>query len=198
VNISSSLVDELRDKTYRDAYVASQIKILLPYEVRALRNARNWTQGELARRANMSQPRIAEIERPGKRSLNLDTLLRLASAFDVGLQVQFVHFRELADGSEGFDPDTFNVRSFDDEIEAAAREDEVAANLEAALAWISAASAREAAVSADRVQVHIPLRLVAAQGQVNLQRDLFGASQIQLASRIELGQQLQVTPAPAA
>src|ERR1700680_1463571 len=70
------LLSELSDKTYRDAYVAAQIRIGLPFQIKALRTARDWSQGDLAHRAGMAQPRISEIEKPGERSLNIETLLR--------------------------------------------------------------------------------------------------------------------------
>ncbi len=116
MNTNSSLVAELKDKTYRDAYVASQIRIGLPLQVRALRKSRRWTQPELAEHANMAQPRISEIEKPGERKLNIDTLLRLAAAFDVGLQVRFVPFSELINTSEGLDLDNLWIPSFDTEL----------------------------------------------------------------------------------
>jgi transcriptional regulator with XRE-family HTH domain len=118
LNINSSLVVELKDKGYRDAYVASQIRIGLPLQVRALRKSRGWTQPELAEYANMAQPRISEIEKPGERKLNIDTLLRLAAAFDVGLQVRFVPFSELINSSESLDLDTLWIPSFDAELNA--------------------------------------------------------------------------------
>jgi HTH-type transcriptional regulator/antitoxin HipB len=120
VNTNSSLITELLDKSYRDAYVASQIRIGLPFQIRALRVSRGWTQAELAKRAEMSQPRIAEIEK-GKRSLNIETLLRLASAFDIGLDVFFTSFGDLVDHKESFQPDSFRVLSFTDEIAATQR-----------------------------------------------------------------------------
>jgi transcriptional regulator with XRE-family HTH domain len=116
MNINSLLTAELKEKAYRDGYVASQIALGLPNQIRALRTERKWTQGDLATRAKMAQPRISEIETPGERRLNIETLLRLASGFDIGLEVRFVPFSELVDRSEGFDPDSFSVKSFDDEI----------------------------------------------------------------------------------
>jgi transcriptional regulator with XRE-family HTH domain len=116
VNIHSSLVAELKQKKYRDQYVASQINIGLPFQVRALRQQRNWTQGQLASKTGMAQPRISEIETAGTRHLNLETLLRLASAFDVALDVRFVPFSELVDRSDAFDPDSFAVPSFSTEL----------------------------------------------------------------------------------
>jgi transcriptional regulator with XRE-family HTH domain len=116
VNINSSLIAELKDKQYRDAYVASQIRISLPLQTRALRKSRTWTQPELAEHAGMAQPRISEIEKPGERRLNIETLLRLASAFDVALQVRFVPFSEFIDFSEDLDLDTFAIEPFTEEL----------------------------------------------------------------------------------
>jgi transcriptional regulator with XRE-family HTH domain len=116
VNTHSSLTTELRDKEYRDGYVASQIAISLPFQIRALRRSRGWTQAQLAEAAGMSQPRIAEIERAGRRRFNIDTLLRIASAFDVGLEVGFAPFGAVVDRAERFDPDAFGVASFEDEV----------------------------------------------------------------------------------
>jgi transcriptional regulator with XRE-family HTH domain len=125
VNINSSLITELKDKQYRDAYVASQIRISLPLQTRALRKSREWTQPELAEHAGMAQPRISEIEKPGERRLNIETLLRLASAFDVALQVRFVPFSQLIDFSEDLDLDTFAIEPFTEELkkEEAAQEE---------------------------------------------------------------------------
>lgn len=119
MNINSSLVGELREKEYRDAYVESQIRMTLPLQIRELRKRREWTQPELAERAGMGQPRISELEKPGERRLTVETLLRLASAFDVGLQVRFVPFGELIDWGEGIDIDNFNVQPFQEELDEA-------------------------------------------------------------------------------
>jgi transcriptional regulator with XRE-family HTH domain len=121
MNINSSLVAELREKTYRDAYVESQIRMTLPLQIRELRKSREWTQPELAERARMAQPRISELEKPGERRLTIETLLRLASAFDVGLQVRFVPISELVDWSEALDLDNFAVQPFDAEVTDAER-----------------------------------------------------------------------------
>jgi len=104
------LVEQLKDKEYRDAFVASQIDIGIPYQIRALRG--QMSQGELAARAGMKQPRVSAIERPGYSSLNLSTLKRIAAAFDVALLVRFVPFSELVEWAETFSPDTFSVPEF--------------------------------------------------------------------------------------
>jgi transcriptional regulator with XRE-family HTH domain len=120
----SLLAGELRSKEYRDAFVASQIRVGLPMQCRALRESRDWTQPQLAEAASMSQPRISEIERPGERNLNLETLLRLASAFDVALQVRFVPFSQFVDDDDQLDLANFYVSPFEEDLAGVEKREE--------------------------------------------------------------------------
>ena len=108
-----SKVGKLKSKEYRDAYVGEYLHANIAYQVRALRKQRKWDQKKLADSAHMLQPRISAIENPSNSKLNLDTLLRLANAFDVALEVRFAAFSDLLRWGEGFSPDTFEVNSFD-------------------------------------------------------------------------------------
>lgn len=113
-NTTNPVVAKLQDKAYRDAFVGAQIDMGLPFQIRALREQRGWTQAQLAERAGMKQPRISAVERPGEGNLNIETLRRLAAAFDVGLVVRFAPFDELIHWSETFTPDSFSIPSFED------------------------------------------------------------------------------------
>ncbi|MEO8053410.1 MAG: helix-turn-helix transcriptional regulator [Acidobacteriota bacterium] len=110
------LIQKLKNPEYRKAFVASQINVGIPFQIRALRKSRGWTQEQLADKAGMLQPRISAIQSPGKAKLNLETLRRLAEAFDCGLVVRFAPFSELARWSERFEPDEFSVPSFEDDF----------------------------------------------------------------------------------
>jgi transcriptional regulator with XRE-family HTH domain len=124
VNTKSSLAEQLKAKEYRDALVASSIRIGLPMQCRTLRESRTWTQPQLAEAAGMTQPRISEIERPGERKLNIETLLRLASAFDVALQVRFVPFSQFVDDDDSIDFDNYYVRPYEEDIEQLEKREE--------------------------------------------------------------------------
>ena len=115
VSSISKLWRRLRNKAYRDGYTEAQLSIEIPFQIRALRKARNWTQAQLAERCGIPQARISHIEQPGRDPLSLRTLYRLASAFDVGLLVQFVSFSELVRREDQFHPETFRVASFEDD-----------------------------------------------------------------------------------
>lgn len=111
----SKLFTKLRDPEYRKAFVASQVNIGVPFQLRALMRSRGWTQKELAERTGMLQPRISAMLKPGKTRPNIETLRRLAEAFDCGLIVRFAPFSELTRWSERFDPESFEVPSFAEE-----------------------------------------------------------------------------------
>ena len=108
----------LTDRKRRSSYVKAQTRIGLPFQIRALRKQKGWSQAQLADAAEMRQPRISAIEKPGKGKLNIETLERIAAAFDVGLEVRFVSFGELIRQSEQFDPDHFEIPGFEEELAA--------------------------------------------------------------------------------
>jgi transcriptional regulator with XRE-family HTH domain len=80
---------------------------LIPAQIKALRG--DMTQNELASVAQMKQSRISAIETPGAVNFNLETLVRLASAFKVGMVVKFVPFSEMLSWENGFSQDSFRV-----------------------------------------------------------------------------------------
>jgi len=122
-------IARLKNKEYRDAFVGSQISVGLPFQIRALREERGWKQSRLALEAGMLQPRISAMEKPGEAKFNLETLRRIASAFDVALVVRFVPFSELIDWSNKFNPDHFHVPNFAEELEGVDHDLEVGREL---------------------------------------------------------------------
>jgi transcriptional regulator with XRE-family HTH domain len=160
------MIAKLSDREYRGSFVESQINIGIPFQIRALRKQRNWTQPELADRAGMKQSRISAIEKPGGPKLNIDTLCRLASAFDVALDVRFVPFGELVQRSDGFDPDSFSVKSFPEELaEDALAEQNKAQQSE----QIAAAKFPQWLVNAWAARPTVPLSPRSTQFFVNMQ-----------------------------
>ena len=113
-------LNEAQSKEYRHGWVRAQIEIDLPLQIRALRKQRGLTQPQLAELTGMKQSRFSILERPGAASFTLETLRRLAEGFDVALIVRFAPFSELLRLSERFNPDAFNVPSFEEELERSA------------------------------------------------------------------------------
>ena len=113
--MTSKTFEKLGNPEYRDAFVASQIEVGIPFQIRALMKERGWTQEQLAEKTGMRQPSVSGLMSPGKTKPNIETLRRLAKAFDCGLAVRFVPFSELVDWSENFDPESFSAVSFVEE-----------------------------------------------------------------------------------
>ena len=114
----SELIAKLKtNKKTRESYVRAKINVNLPSQIRALRLRRGMKQEDLAREAEMMQPRISAMECPGATKFNLETLIRLAAALRVGLIVKFATFTEMLQWENKFSQDTFNVATIDEDIE---------------------------------------------------------------------------------
>jgi transcriptional regulator with XRE-family HTH domain len=138
--INPKLLARIKDKKYRDLYVASHINKFIPYQLRALRAARGVTQAELAEGAETKQSVISRIESKGAANLNVQTLLKLASAFDVALVIRFVPIDKFVDWVDDLSPRVMSPKPSKevlDEIEAETSQDQSGVKDTAALsgAW---------------------------------------------------------------
>ena len=111
------LLEDLKDKRQRDAFVSAHINTGIPFQIRALRDQRRWSQKELGEYTlkKMTQEVISRLEDPNYSKFTLTTLKRLASAFDVALMVRFVPFSELVEWEMNLSPESLEVLSFNQE-----------------------------------------------------------------------------------
>jgi transcriptional regulator with XRE-family HTH domain len=107
------LISRLHNKEARDAVVEQEILAGLPFQIRALRRDRGWSQHQLAERLGMTQEGVSRLENPNYGRFSLSTLTRLASAFDVALVVRFQPFSALVDWVTDPHRDTLSVPDFD-------------------------------------------------------------------------------------
>lgn len=92
------LIEQLKNKEYRDAFVEEHINTGISFQIKTLRNQRKWTQTKLGKLAkDMDQVRISVLESPNYEGVALSTLKKLASAFDVALIVRFAPISELVE-----------------------------------------------------------------------------------------------------
>jgi transcriptional regulator with XRE-family HTH domain len=110
MNERSKKISELANSiSLREAYLHSKLDVLVPAQIRSLRRRRELTQSELGVEAEMKQARICAMERPGQVRFSLETLVRLAAAFRVGLSVEFLPISEMLEWENSFMPDEFDV-----------------------------------------------------------------------------------------
>ena len=113
------IANSFAGREYRDAFVEQLINEGVPAQIRALRLQRGWSQRELGKRApggDIAQGTISLLEDPAYEGRTLKTLLRLASAFGVGLAVRFVALSDIVDlATDGLAPEGLVVPSYADD-----------------------------------------------------------------------------------
>lgn len=99
VRTFSTVWTKLRENgaAYRKAFVGSQVKRLIPFQIYALRKMRGWSQEELADRSGLTQGVISRAEDPDYGNMTFNTVISIAGGFDVAFIGKFVPFRELDD-----------------------------------------------------------------------------------------------------
>ena len=115
-SVRRDLVENFKDKHYRDVFVAEQIFSGLPLKIHKLREVKFPTQKAFAEGLGKHQSWVSQLENPNYGKLTLTTLLEVASTLDVALEVDFVPFSRIIDRSSHLSPEWFTVPSFDDEI----------------------------------------------------------------------------------
>ena len=109
------LLEQLKNKEYRDAFVAEMISTGIPFQLRALRKQRNWSQQKMSEETGMMQERISVLEDPNYGKLTLTTLKKVASALNIGLLVRFVPISDLVKWELKLSSDSLKASSYDDD-----------------------------------------------------------------------------------
>lgn len=94
--ILQRLRSDFEDPEYRHSYVEADLAARLATQIRRLREDRGWSQKELAQKAGTQQSAISKLEDPGYGRYSLSLLQKLATVFDVALDVTFVPFSTAA------------------------------------------------------------------------------------------------------
>jgi transcriptional regulator with XRE-family HTH domain len=96
---TQQIARSLDDQSYSAAFVEAEIATTIPFQIRAMRREREWTQTDLANATEQHQKTISDFENPDIGPGSIKSLLKIAAAFDVGLIVRFAPFSELVDWS---------------------------------------------------------------------------------------------------
>jgi transcriptional regulator with XRE-family HTH domain len=115
----SELVEKLRsefqDEEYRNSYAEECVNTMIATQIKILREERNMTQSSLAQKAEMAQPRLSVMESADYSNWSVNTLKRLARAFDLALSVKFEAFSEVIMDFEEMSKESLSRPSFKDD-----------------------------------------------------------------------------------
>ncbi|MDO8531442.1 MAG: helix-turn-helix transcriptional regulator [Dehalococcoidia bacterium] len=108
----------LRDPNFRSQFVADYVQEMVATQIRAIREQRKWTQEQLGEAADgMRQVQVSRLENPDYSGVSLNSLKRVARAFDLGLIIQLAPFNEFLDWVVSVNPEKLVPPSYAEEQE---------------------------------------------------------------------------------
>jgi transcriptional regulator with XRE-family HTH domain len=103
-------------KSYRESFLKRNLVSALSHQIKINRTSRGWSQKDLAEKIGSKQSVISRYEDPAYGKLSVTTLMQIANAFDVGLEIKFAPFSRLVGELNSWSPEKAMIPSFDDEI----------------------------------------------------------------------------------
>ena len=94
--VDAHLEEMLKDKKFRILYEKELAKVMLAQKIAEMREEEKLNQSELAKRMNVSQQFISQIETCEQDNLTLDTLLKIARSLDREVKITFTKSAEEA------------------------------------------------------------------------------------------------------
>ncbi len=122
-SVGSQILENFKDsKEYRDAFVEETVRTQIAAQIRAIREQRRLSRPSLARKMGKSPSWVFRLEDPNEAPPTVTTLLQVARAYDVNLEIRFSPFLTLINGLDA-DALPLEVPSFEEELEALSRID---------------------------------------------------------------------------
>jgi transcriptional regulator with XRE-family HTH domain len=142
-DLKTILATEFRDKEYAHAYMHTHLLERLAAQIYQTRTARKMSQTELAEASGIPQAKLSKLECAEVQSFTLATLLKLARALDVALNVSFEPFSKLARSVETATPKSLAVLSRAEDLHGAASLNQLLGAVEARVTATTLSSSAE-------------------------------------------------------
>lgn len=104
------------NEEYRHNYMESAIEQGVAWQIKINREKRCLSQTDLARRIGSKQSAISRAEDTTYGRHRLETLVKIANAFDCALQIKFIPYSKLAKDSADLTPAALYAKSYEEEI----------------------------------------------------------------------------------
>jgi hypothetical protein len=115
-NLSKKFLERFQKRAYRQAYLAEHVRRGIAYQIRALRDQRNWKQGIFAKLLGKPQSVACRLEDPDYGKVTIQTLLEVANVFDVALQVRFVPYSTFVRNTRDVSSTSMQAPEFKDDL----------------------------------------------------------------------------------
>jgi DNA-binding XRE family transcriptional regulator len=86
----SSIICTLQDSVFAKAFDKRRTEAAVAFQIRRLREAKGWSQNDLAKKVGCSQQAISAVEQAGYKRHSLPLLRRIAAVLDADVVVALV------------------------------------------------------------------------------------------------------------
>jgi transcriptional regulator with XRE-family HTH domain len=155
-SLREDLIQTAADKEYRHAYAEENLNLSIATQIKILREQREMTQETLAEEAEMTQSMISRYENVNYSSWGLNTLRKLAKAFDVYLEVKFRSFREMIESVENFNREALQVPRFTEDAYFSPMQPAISSQINA-VASLGITAGVASAIGAPTVTAQMPM-----------------------------------------
>ena len=116
-SVKSQLLDSFKtSKEYRHAFVEEKVRTQLAVQIKTIREQQEISRPTFAALMHKANSWVFRLEDPNQPPPTISTLLQVAEAFDVDLDISFKRFSDLLHSIERMTPESFEVPSFEEEL----------------------------------------------------------------------------------
>jgi transcriptional regulator with XRE-family HTH domain len=116
-SVKSQLLDSFKtSKEYRHAFVEEKVRTQLAVQIKTIREQQKISRPTFAALMQKANSWVFRLEDPNQPPPTISTLLQVAEAFDVDLDISFKRFSDLLHRIERMTPESFEVPSFEEEL----------------------------------------------------------------------------------
>lgn len=119
------LLEELRDREYREEFLSATVRAGIAYQVQVLRRQDGSTQKEFADKTGKKQTQISRLESTESGGVAVQTLVDIAAALGIGLVVRFVDLAEMLERTEDMSDAALQAKTIEQIVADAADAAEV-------------------------------------------------------------------------
>jgi transcriptional regulator with XRE-family HTH domain len=109
------LLASFKNHSYRHSFLKEHVRTSIALQTKALRDKYYGTQEALGAALGMAQSWVSQLENPDYGKVTVATLLRLAEAFDVSLEIRFEPFSAFLQRASAISQEYFEVPNFPEE-----------------------------------------------------------------------------------
>lgn len=115
MNVQNKL-NRFASKDYRDAFMQTQVRAGIAYQIQALRRKFGLTQAQMAEKTGKKQSVISRLESTEYGGVSVQSLLDIASALDIALVVRFSSYPDFLSTTSNVSEDALQVDTISESL----------------------------------------------------------------------------------